>query len=197
MAHSKGNFMFMAVILGVLLCGSPAIAQDDVQSLKEEMNQLKAKMADLEKRMEGPRGTVLPSENFIDPSREIDRLQREMRSLLREIGPSNTGMFNTEVSYSQKVDIEETKDNYMVKVDTSGFDPNKIDINIQGDALTISGQTKQLSQQKGPQGGQLQYQSFGAFVRSITLPENVNTGKMETSKQGDTLVIKFPKTPNV
>ncbi len=175
-------FTFLLILFWV----SPLSAQEEAQSLRQEVQALKERIAQLEKE-QAPTA---------DPLTEIERMQREMNRMMENsfdrMGGANSGILNAEMSYDPHLDLEETANGYTIRVDTAGYDPNQIDVDVKGDTLTVSGKTKQSAQETTPE-GQRQYQSYGTFARSISLPQDANAAQIQTRTQGDTLIIQFPK----
>jgi HSP20 family protein len=122
----------------------------------------------------------------MDLRQEIDRLFEDPFSLLTD----NTSFFQ---DWSPSVDIYEDKDKYVVKAELPGMRRDDIEVSMNGDTLTISGERKQEEEKKEGQN----YRSerfFGRFQRSITLPAEVQANKIDASYKDGILTITLPKS---
>jgi HSP20 family molecular chaperone IbpA len=89
-------------------------------------------------------------------------------------------------------DIQQREDSQFVYFDVKVNDlkSTSITTNVSGGYVTISGQIEKKSQDKDGASENV-YQSL--FRRVLPLPANVDASKMETTTQGDTVTLKFPK----
>src|SRR5271157_3097412 len=72
--------------------------------------------------------------------------------------------------FNPKVDIEETKDSYIVKADLPGLEKESIQVNVSDDILTIRGERKTEREDKSKTHYRIERQ-YGSFERSFQLPE--------------------------
>jgi HSP20 family protein len=80
------------------------------------------------------------------------------------------------------------KDNeYVVRLDLPGVDPNDVHVQAEGNLLTISGERK--SDHTGPDYRETYY---GKFERSVSLPQGVETDKIAARYEHGVLEIKVP-----
>lgn len=90
------------------------------------------------------------------------------------------------------VDIYQTSDSIVVKALVAGVNPNSIDISLTRDMITIRGhreEHKEVEQEN------YFYKElyWGAFARTILLPEEVDVDLADASTNHGILVIKLPK----
>jgi HSP20 family protein len=95
--------------------------------------------------------------------------------------------------WSPTVDVSETKNELLVKVELPGLDAKDIDINITGDQLTIKGEKKKEEEEKDEHHHHVE-RYYGAFQRSIRLPVNVQRDEVEATFEKGVLRVKLPKT---
>ncbi len=74
----------------------------------------------------------------------------------------------------------------------AGIDSDQLDIEVQGHTLTISGQNRKQSQEKNPNSF-MSMNSYGAFSRTISLPEDADMTRMQTKKENNSLIITLPR----
>jgi len=94
------------------------------------------------------------------------------------------------------VDLWETKDAYHLRADLPGLSPDDIEINATGDTLTISGETKP-SNDLTDEGWLRQERRSGRFMRSFTIPMQIDPTKVEAKFQNGVLELVLPKAENV
>lgn len=122
-------------------------------------------------------------------------LRREMDSLFDnffkgfELEPfeSRTGAF------SPKVDVTENEKEIRISAELPGMDEKDIDVSLQKDMLTIKGEKKEEKEDKGKDYYRME-RSYGSFSRSILLPVEVETDKVEARFKKGVLSITLPKT---
>ena len=92
------------------------------------------------------------------------------------------------------VDIYETKDSVVVETPLPGIDPEKLDISIENDVLTIKGETEKKSEVEDKNYYRKEVRA-GSFFRSVALPTHVVSDKASAVSQGGILKITVPKAP--
>ncbi|MDO5576660.1 MAG: Hsp20/alpha crystallin family protein [Fibrobacter sp.] len=91
-----------------------------------------------------------------------------------------------------KVDIVEDKERYIVKADIPGMNKDDINIFVDDDILTISGE-KQEEYKKDIDGYTHLERASGSFQRSFNLPKNVEKDKVNANYKNGVLELSFPK----
>ncbi len=105
--------------------------------------------------------------------------------------PQSTGF-----DFTPAVDLEETKDAYIVKSDLPGLEKDKINLTVKENVLTIEGVREVLDQKKDEKSGYYaQERSYGSFSRSLSLPGPVDEAKIVATYANGVLTIKLPKVP--
>lgn len=122
-------------------------------------------------------------------------LRREMDSLFDnffqvfDVEPfeSRMGVFNP------KVDMTENDKEIKISAELPGMDEKDIDVSLQNDMLTIKGEKKEEKEDKGKDYYRME-RSYGSFSRTIPLPVEVETDKVEAKFKKGVLSITIPKT---
>lgn len=118
---------------------------------------------------------------------------RMMRDLFqwdpfREMAPLATREFGFDPDF----DVKETKDGYVFTADMPGIKLADLDIALYGNRLTVSG--KRESEQRDEKDRYYTYErSYGAFTRSFTLPEGIDSEHASADLKDGVLVIAVPK----
>jgi HSP20 family protein len=96
--------------------------------------------------------------------------------------------------WAPSLDLSETKDALVVKVEVAGMDPKDIHVGLQENLLTIKGEKRQAKEEKEERYHRIE-RSYGAFARSVRLPVAVDGGKVDASFKNGLLTVTLPKTP--
>jgi HSP20 family protein len=89
-------------------------------------------------------------------------------------------------------DLSETETSVELKMDVPGVKPNEIDIQVNGNLLTVSGEHKEEKEEKGRTYHRIERCS-GSFSRSVTLPCAVQEGEAAAECLDGILTITLPK----
>lgn len=90
------------------------------------------------------------------------------------------------------VDIAEDGDRIVLTAELPGFKEDQIEIQMEGGVLTMRGERKFEDEKEGRSFHRVE-RSYGQFVRSFTLPNNVDRDNIKASFQNGVLEIALPK----
>jgi HSP20 family protein len=91
-----------------------------------------------------------------------------------------------------RVDITEEKERFIIRADLPGLKKEDINLSLEGDTLTISGERKDVV--KKEEGGCCYSERvYGAFSRSFTLPDNVSKEKIDAQYKDGVLELSLVK----
>ena len=90
------------------------------------------------------------------------------------------------------VDISEDKDRITLTAELPGFSEDQVEVQMEGGVLTIRGERKFEDEKEGRNFHRLE-RSYGTFVRSFTLPNNVDRENIHASFKNGLLEIELPK----
>src|SRR5512137_1534764 len=130
----------------------------------------------------------------LTPFGEFERMKRDMDRLwdsFLEGAPRRRSEEREE--WLPSLDVSETKNELVVKAEVPGMDRRDIDISLSDGVLTIKGEKKQEKEEKEAD-YHLVERSYGAFVRSVHLPKEVQGDKISASYKGGILKIVLPKS---
>jgi HSP20 family protein len=94
--------------------------------------------------------------------------------------------------WSPLVDIKEKKDCFVITADLPGVDNKDIEISLENNVLSIKGARNLERNVKEDQYFQVERIS-GTFYRQFTLPDHVETNKIEAINKNGVLEINIPK----
>ena len=98
----------------------------------------------------------------------------------------------TATAWAPALDISERKDAYLVTVELPGVEAEDLEITLEDGLLTIQGDRQFTSESSEQQFHRVE-RRYGAFRRSITLPAQVQTDRIEASLDNGVLQIVVPK----
>ena len=109
-----------------------------------------------------------------DPFRDLRGLQDEMNRLFSSTFSrgSDEQMFGG--AWTPSVDIFENKDNIVLEAELPGMKPEDVNISIENNVLTISGERKFEKKSDGDNFHRVE-RGYGSFTRSFTLPPTVSS----------------------
>ncbi len=97
-------------------------------------------------------------------------------------------------AFSPSVDISETEKEIVISAELPGMEDKDIDVSLSKDTLTIKGEKKEEKEEKAKSYYRME-RSFGSFCRTIPLPAEIDSDKVEAEFKKGVLTIKLPKTP--
>jgi len=96
--------------------------------------------------------------------------------------------------WAPSMDVSETRDSLIVKVEVPGMDPKDIQISLQENLLTVKGEKRQEQEEKEEHYHRVE-RTYGMFTRSVRLPVTVDGSKVAASFKNGLLTVTLPKTP--
>lgn len=93
--------------------------------------------------------------------------------------------------WTPPVDILETENELVLKMDAPGIQLKDVDIRLENDTLTIKGERK--FEPPTGKGYHRIERSYGTFARSFTLPNTVDTEKVRADYKAGVLTVTLPK----
>ena len=124
---------------------------------------------------------------------EMESLQQEMDQIFRGLGVrSGYEVARQSVGFR----VHDSGDHYAVVAVLPGLDAEKLDINVLGRQLTISGAFAKPDIPEGAHWHRQERRS-GKFEQKIELPTNLETEKIEAEYVNGVLKIKLPKAASV
>ncbi|HJR02021.1 MAG TPA: Hsp20/alpha crystallin family protein [Methylomirabilota bacterium] len=121
-------------------------------------------------------------------------VKSEMDRLFDRLVATKWDDFPTLGEWCPSMDISETKDSLVVKLEVPGMDQKDIRISLQENLLTITGEKTQEKDEKEERYHRVE-RSYGAFTRGVRLPVGVDGSKVMATFKNGLLTVTLPKTP--
>ena len=128
----------------------------------------------------------------VTPLRELSSVQEEVNRLFDGIFTRGTLRGDLSAIFTPAVDIEETAEEFVVRVDLPGVAQKDVKVSLMGDTLTIRGERHQESSTKDANHHRLE-RVHGTFERSFTLGTPVRNEQVKAQYRDGVLEVRVPK----
>jgi HSP20 family protein len=131
-----------------------------------------------------------------DPIRELedmsDRLNRAFgrSALTRGEAASKDAM--TVFDWSPTVDVIETPEEFLIKAELPEVKKDDVSVSVDGGVLRIQGERKHEKDERGKRYHRVE-RSYGSFLRSFTLPDNVDETQVQAEFKDGVLNVRLRK----
>lgn len=115
-------------------------------------------------------------------------VREEMENLFSRFAGNGKGLMLT-----PSLDLTEVNGSYQIRMDVPGMKAEEINIDVNGDVVTISGERKEEKEEKGEKYHRVE-RHFGSFSRTVRLPFAVREDKIDAQLKDGVLTLKLPKT---
>ncbi len=128
---------------------------------------------------------------FRDMEGFFDRYNRLLSD--RDLAGLDDDALRTNLSWRPRADISESKKEYLIKAELPEVKRDDIHIEIENGMLTISGERQMEKGEETEK--QHRIESFyGKFLRSFSLPSDVDEAKISAKTKSGVLKVHLPKT---
>ena len=138
-----------------------------------------------------------------NPWQEMHRLRHDLDRAFEQMGGRNGGRngrtFPTAFLPGRAarayplVNVSEDADALYVTALAPGLDPAAVQVTVQDDRLTIAGEKPRVAAEIQPEAFHRSERAAGKFVRTITLPSDVEHEKVQADYTNGLLVVTLPK----
>lgn len=132
-----------------------------------------------------------------DPVKELSEFQHRLAPFLgRSIQPvaqEDQLEHMTSAEWAPLVDIAEDEKSYLIKAELPEVEKNDIKVTLERSVLTLAGERKAEKEEKGKRFHRIE-RSYGAFVRSFTLPEDADAEHVSAEFKNGVLNVRVLKT---
>ena len=133
-----------------------------------------------------------------DPVSEMLSWNRAMDHMLNRFYDENDLALNDRFNLRVPLDVIENDNEFIVKADVAGLDPDKIDITYTNNILTIKGEMSDEREQTEKKGRyHIRERHFGSFSRSISMPGTVDVAHIEAETKNGVLELHLPKKEEI
>lgn len=90
------------------------------------------------------------------------------------------------------LDVIERDDEFVLRADVPGIEPDEVKIEVEDNVLTISAEHEEREEEE-KQNYVRRERRYGAFSRSVTLPKGVTADQVEATCRDGVVEVSFPK----
>lgn len=119
-----------------------------------------------------------------DPITDLKSMEEEMDRLVGRPFSRN--------AWAPSLDVSENEDRFDVHVDLPGIAPEDVSVTYEKGTLTVSGRREFSSENQNATWHRIE-RGYGAFARSIRLPETADSEKIEATFDKGVLTVTVPK----
>ena len=116
-------------------------------------------------------------------------MRQEMNDLISNIWGGNGTAPN---SFAPALDVVEKDTSFELYMDVPGMEAKDLDIQVQGNTVTVSGHRKEEKEEKGKTFHRIERRS-GSFSRTVTLPCEVSAKEVAAEYTNGVLNVVLPK----
>ena len=131
-----------------------------------------------------------------NPFKEMEELQNRMAKILG-LAPTRITEGEKEMmtvsEWAPSVDITEDDKEYLVKTDLPEVKKEDVKVTVENGVLTITGERKFEKEEKEKKYHRVE-RSYGNFLRSFTLPDAADGGKVSAEFKDGVLRVHLPKS---
>ncbi len=102
-------------------------------------------------------------------------------------------VFTEEREFMPAFDVSETENELIITAEVPGMDKKDLDIHLSEGVLTVKGEKKQETEEK-KENYHCVERRYGAFSRTMRLPVDVDTDKVDAAYKDGVLKITLPKS---
>ena len=129
-----------------------------------------------------------------DPFRELEDFSKNMNRVFSRTAPSTNGreaMVNAD--WAPVVDISETNEEFLIKAELPEMKKEDVKVTVENGVLSIAGERKAEKEEKGKRYHRIE-RSYGQFLRSFSLPENVTEAGVRAEYKDGILQVHLMKS---
>jgi HSP20 family protein len=99
-------------------------------------------------------------------------------------------------TWAPRTDVFTEGDEFVVRAEVPGVDPDSLEVTVEGHVLTIAGE-RSFTSETTEEGYHRKEIFEGRFRRSVTLPEQFDADKISASSEAGILEVRVAKKPEV
>lgn len=122
---------------------------------------------------------------------ESDLMSKRFSDIMDEF--FNDAVKTRRSTFVPSIDVSETEDQFLITAELPGMDKEDIDISLENNRLSISGERSFEKEDKGKKYHRVE-SSYGSFERSFQLPDNVDEESISATYEDGLLNINIDKS---
>lgn len=138
--------------------------------------------------------------NFWNIYKELDQMRDEMNRVYESNRrtPGDAWRLAFLPGYGARryprINLFDRENAYQIEALAPGLDPEKVNVSVTGNMLTISGEKVRTNGDVKPESYHRSERATGKFVRTIEMPGEINADGVEAEYKNGILIVTAPKT---
>jgi HSP20 family protein len=130
-----------------------------------------------------------------EPWKELEAMERRLATLMGRPVARREGETEalTVAEWAPLVDIVEEEKEYLIKAELPEMKKEEVKVTVEKRVLSLSGERKYEKEEKGKKYHRVE-RAYGSFLRSFTLPEDADGGKVTAEYKDGVLKVHIPKS---
>lgn len=132
-----------------------------------------------------------------DPFKELEDMSSRLNRIFAPSGVARSASAGTDAiavfDWAPSVDIAETAEEFQIKAELPEVKKEDVKVSVDGGVLRIAGERKQEKEEKGKKFHRVE-RSYGSFLRTFTLPDNVDDARVQADFKDGVLNVRLPKS---
>jgi HSP20 family protein len=133
-----------------------------------------------------------------NPFRELEEMNERLNRMFGNFDLTRDAERSTKdalvgFDWSPSVDISETNEEFLIKAELPEVKKEDVKIAIEDGVLRISGERKQEKEEQNKKFHRVE-RAYGSFMRSFTLPSNIDDTKVRAEYKDGVLTMRLPKS---
>ena len=130
----------------------------------------------------------------LDPFRELEEMSDQLnRMYARPAARTNGKESSTVADWAPTVDISETDGEYVIKAELPEVKKDDVTVTLEDGILMIQGERRREQDEKTTKYHRVE-RSYGSFVRSFSLPDQVDENGVKAEYKDGMLNLRIPKS---
>jgi HSP20 family protein len=125
------------------------------------------------------------------PFRELEEMRNRMDQLFSEVVGRHPLSGAVAAGVFPSVNVSEAADNVLVRAELPGLSPADVEISVEGNTLTLRGERKRAEAAEAYH--HRRERQTGRFQRALTLPDEIDTDKVQAVFADGVLTVTLPK----
>lgn len=129
-----------------------------------------------------------------EPLKELEEVNSRLSRLFGRAFARTNGEEDVKLAnWSPNTDVTETAEEYLIKAELPEVKKEDVKITIEHGTLTFQGERRQEKEEKGRKFHRVE-RSYGSFLRSFTLPAEVDETRIRAEFKDGVLNLHLPKS---
>jgi HSP20 family protein len=132
-----------------------------------------------------------------DPFRELEDVSNRLNRVFGRSNLTQEAGKNAlvEFDWAPSVDISESSEEFVIKAELPGVNKDDVKVGVEDGVVRIQGERKQEKEEKDKKFHRVE-RSYGSFLRTFSLPSNVDESRIQAQYKEGLLTVRLPKAAN-